>query len=42
MSRGPLIDATGVAALRKFIESSRGHDTSVVLSGVRHLEAAGA
>jgi SulP family sulfate permease len=49
MSRVPLIDATGVAALRKFIESSRSHGTSVVLSGVRpavgrildrmHLEA---
>ena len=40
MSRVPLIDATGVAALRKFIDSSHSHGTEVVLSGIRPQVAA--
>ena len=49
MGRVPLIDATGVAALEKFVGSSRRHGATVILSGVRpavadildrmHLEA---
>lgn len=36
----PLIDSTGVAALKKFVNSSRGRGIAVILSGVRPNVAA--
>jgi SulP family sulfate permease len=35
MSRVPLIDSTGVAALKKFIDSAKDRGTAVIVSGVR-------
>lgn len=35
LSRVPLIDATGVAALKRFIDSAKGHGARVILSGAR-------
>ena len=35
LSRVPLIDSSGIAALKTFIDSAKGHGATVILSGAR-------